>query len=272
MTIEIHHDRAIFEISGKDRKKFIQGLITNDIHKANDSNIIYSAMLNAKGRFVCDLFIFETQEKLIFDCPKEIIDQTIQKLNLYKLRAEIKINKNATLMAGYLDHNDGNPLTFPDPRNPILGYRTYFVQTTDSNAIKTNKEQKYDLLRINTKIPEGLKDLTPEKSLILEFNFENLNAINYEKGCYIGQELTSRTHYRGEIRKRIIHVKIFPKTPHLTQVKKNAEITCEGKVVGIILSSVLVESEIHALALIKTIEIPSNQSLLLEDTQIIIVD
>ena len=271
MTIEIHQDRAIFEISGQDRKKFIQGLITNDINKVSDSALIYSAMLNPKGRFACDLFIFETQEKLIFDCPKEIIDPIIQKLNMYKLRADVEIKKNTNLIVGYIEKQDSNQpsLTFLDPRTPALGYRTYF---NPSAEIQNKTEQKYDFLRIQNKIPEGFKDLTPEKSLILEFNFDNLNAIDYQKGCYIGQELTSRTHYRGEIRKKILHIKFSLQTPDLDKVKKNAEITCEGKVVGIILSSVCLASEIHALALIKTIETSSNQRFFIEENPIIIVD
>lgn len=275
MTIEIHQDRAIFEISGQDRKKFIQGLITNDINKVGDSHLIYSAMLNAKGRFASDLFIFESQEKLILDCPKDIIDSIIQKLSMYKLRADIQITKNTDLTVGYLDKKNANQpaFTFLDPRTPILGYRTYF---TESDAISDQTNQTYDELRIRNKIPEGLKDLTPEKSLILEFNFDNLHAIDYEKGCYIGQELTTRTHYRGEIRKKIMHITLASHTPEMNsnvpKVKKNAEITCEGKVVGIILSSLCLGPEIHALALIKTLETASNQSFFLEDTQIIIVD
>ena len=108
----------------------------------------------------------------------------------------------------------------------------------------------YHRRRITLKIPESEHDLTYEKSFILEFDFDNLNAIDYQKGCYVGQETTARTHYRGEIRKKLFHIKI----PGKTSVEKNSEITCEGKSSGLILSSVFFESELHALALVKLSE------------------
>ena len=84
-------------------------------------------------------------------------------------------------------------------------------------------------------------------SFILEFDFDNLNAIDYQKGCYVGQELTARTHYRGEIRKKLLHVTI----DNLREIIKSQEFSCEGKSAGIVLSSVFHNNELHALALIK---------------------
>jgi hypothetical protein len=105
----------------------------------------------------------------------------------------------------------------------------------------------YDFSRISLKIAESEKDLTLEKSLILEYGFDQLNAISYQKGCYVGQELTARTHYLGEIRKKIFHIKI----PNLTEIAKNSEIFCDEKVAGEILSSVFYQNQLHALAIIK---------------------
>jgi folate-binding protein YgfZ len=154
---------------------------------------------------------------------------------------------------------------FIDPRNPELGYRSYSEQEY------SNSLELYNFKRISLKIPESEHDLTYEKSIISEFDFDNLNAIDYQKGCYVGQELTARTHYLGQIRKKIFHIKIADKDV----VEKNSEITCEGKPAGIILSSVFFESELHALALIKVLEQQdfdnSKEKLELQNSKIFII-
>ncbi len=233
-------DRAIIEISGEDRKKFLQGLITNDINKANDKNLVYAAMLNSSGRFLYDFFICEIAEKLIIDCLEIRRDEILQKFKLYKLRSKVEIRKNDEIRV-FQDFSAGQ---FQDPRHLELGFRSYLSEE------EASAENTYHVKRIFLKIPESEHDLTYEKSLILEFGFDNFNAIDYQKGCYVGQELTSRTHYLGQIRKKIFHVKInVDKAP-----EKNSEITCEGKPVGLILSSVFFESECHALSLIRISE------------------
>lgn len=238
--LELLSNRAIIEISGSDRKKFLQGLITNDVNKATEKNLIFSVMLNAQGRFLYDFFIFEKDEKLFLDCFAPRRDEILQKLNFYKLRAAVEIKKNDEMKVLHSFDSQG----FIDPRNANLGNRIY---ETNSQFLNQNLPQKteYDWQRIVLKIPESEHDLTYEKSFILEFGFDDLNAIDYQKGCYVGQELTARTHYRGEIRKKIFHVEI-----DAPAIEKNSEITCEGNSIGIILSSVLHDNKLHALALI----------------------
>ncbi len=229
------NDRAIIEISGSDRRRLLQGLITNNVEKASSSNLIYSAMLNAQGRFLYDFFIFEIDEKLMIDCAADRRDEIMKKLNFYKLRSQVEIKKNDELKVFYNQENKG----FIDPRSPKLGSRFY------QKNLSAEQSSFYHFNRISLKIPESDHDLTYEKSFILEFGFDDFNAIDYNKGCYVGQELTARTHYRGEIRKKLFHVKLD------SIIEKNSEIYCEGKSVGIILSSVLHQSELHALSLIK---------------------
>ena len=195
----------------------------------------------------------------MLDCFSPRRDEILQKLSFYKLRSKVVIQKNDELQVSQNFSNSG----FPDPRHSSLGYRSYTKNESDQS------DNSYHLARIFNKIPESEHDLTYEKSFILEFGFDELHAIDYQKGCYIGQELTARTHYLGQIRKKIFHIKIaftaqtgprredgvtiegaMPKEANL-ECLKNTEITCEGKSVGIILSSLFHESELHALALIK---------------------
>lgn len=239
-------DRTIIEINGSDSKSFLQGLITNDINKATEKNLIYSCMLSASGRFLYDFFIFTNSDKLIIDCARERRDEICKKLGFYKLRAQVKIEKNDEILVGFSDKitTDEKNLIFKDPRKEGLGNRIYFNKSDNLNLTDDNY---YHYKRISLKIPESENDLTYEKSIILEFDFDNLNAIDYQKGCYIGQELTARTHYKGQIRKKIAHVKI----ENLKEIAKNSEIFLNKEEVGIILSSCLYNSELHALALIK---------------------
>ncbi len=265
------NDRSILEISGEDRKKFLQGLITNDINKATEKKLIYSVMLNATGRFLYDFFIFEIGEKLVVDCFAARRDEILQKLNFYKLRSKVEIKKNDELFVtqSFSDQNFSES-SFVDPRHTGLGFRNYSkIQPRQSKNLNQNL---YHLQRINLKIPESEHDLTYEKSFILEFGFDDLHAIDYKKGCYIGQELTARTHHLGQIRKKIFHVKISNKKT----VEKNSEITCQAKPAGLILSSIFFESELHALALIKADETQSfdefKEKLQLESNKIFIID
>ena len=254
-------DRAIIEVFGNDRKKFLQGLITNDINKADEKNLIYAAMLNSSGRFLYDFFIFDDGTKLVLDCFASRRDEIFQKLNFYKLRAQVEIKKNDEIFVGQNFLGIG----FVDPRNSQLGNRTY------ENKPAQGDESNYHFKRICLKIPESELDLTYEKSLILEFGFDDLNAINYQKGCYVGQELTARTHHLGEIRKKIFHLKIADKNA----VEKNSEITCEGKAVGIILSSIFFQNQLNALSLIKTSQLQQienfSEKLQLESSKISII-
>lgn len=298
--IIIHKDRSVLEIAGDDRKKFLQGLITNDVNKATESNLIFTAMLNAQGRFLYDFFIFEKDEKLFIDCLDFRRDEILKKLNLYKLRSKVEIKKNDEFLVAQSLKPFGN---FIDPRHKNLGSRIY-IKKSEAENFTNCVESFYHFARIQNKIPESELDLTYEKSFILEFGFDNLNAIDYQKGCYVGQELTARTHYLGQIRKKLFHiilsqpssleqssedlVSLFSKSKtheildanasRMTSflAEKNSEITCEGKSAGIILSHVLHENELHALALVRLPEDTEfdnfKNKLELEDKKIFIID
>jgi tRNA-modifying protein YgfZ len=239
----ILYDRSLIEISGEYQKKFLQGLITQDINKINKNNIVYSAMLNAGGRFLYDFFIFEHNQIIFLDCFAKRRDEIFNKLNFYKLRADVKIIKNDNLKVFFDEKEDDSAqFNFLDPRNQNLGFRIY------KNSDAPDSENiAYHQKRISLKIPESEHDLTYEKSLILEFGFNELNAVSYEKGCYIGQELTARTHHLGEIRKKIFHIKFAANI----KLEKNSKITFDSKNIGVILSSYLFGNQSQGLALIK---------------------
>ena len=270
-------DRSIIEISGQDRQEFLQGLITNDIKLANSQKMIYSAFLNGAGRFFVDFFIHEIDEKYILDCHISEADEIIKKLNLYKLRSQIEIKKNQNLFVVFNTQNLG----FIDPRAKDFGCR-FYVNHADLKNYKTQDLIFYHQRRINFKIPEGYYDLTKDKSYIFEFGFDNLNAISYQKGCYVGQETTARNHYRGQLRKKIFLFEIKEINEELRRIIeekndlsslqfdgdglkmaniKNHELLKEDKDCGLVLSSIFDGKMIRGLVLIKFDEIEDNKNI-----------
>ena len=261
-------DRAIIEITGKDRKQFLQGLITNDILQLRPKSMIYAFMLSNKGRFLYDFFILcdENDEKIYLDCIEERADEIIKKLSFYKLRADVAIRRDTEIQilwsSNALECNKSRVIgAFQDPRHQNMGLRIYGADI-EQNIAQNQDQSLYHLARIKNLVPEGEYDLTFDKSLILEFGFDNLNAISYDKGCYVGQELTARTHHLGQIRKRVYLAEIsnideifsskeIKKVANQTNLLKNSEICYDNKPVGIILSVVRVKNKILFLALIK---------------------
>jgi folate-binding protein YgfZ len=255
--IIILKNRSLLEIQGADRKKFLQSLITNDINKLAADSLIYSALLNPQGRFLYDFFIFEIDDKIYIDCHEARAEEIFKKLSFYKLRSLIEIKiisdfKVAQMIFG----NHSYELTkddhiYQDPRHKEMGLRIYsknFEYFAAQNQLMiVDSQNNYHLKRILLKIAEGQYDLIYDKSFILEYDFDNLNAIDYKKGCYVGQEVTARTHYRGQIRKKLFHIQI----DSLDKIDKGVEIDCQEKAVGLVLSSVFSKGKLNALALVK---------------------
>lgn len=196
-------DRIIIEVFGKDSQNFLQGFITNDIKSLNGHNLIYSAFLNASGRYLADFFIFSKDEKIFIDCQKNSADEIIKKLNIYKLKSDVSLKINKDIVTIFNQQNIG----MIDPRLNNFGNRIY-CDISELEKFNCDKLIKYHDLRINHKIPEGHYDLIHDKSFIAEYGFDNLNAVSYNKGCYVGQETTARNHYKGVVRKKIFYFEI----------------------------------------------------------------
>lgn len=246
----ILQNRSIISITGDDRKTFLQGLITNDVNKAEKNSAIYAFMLSPQGRFLYDFFIVEKDEKLLLDCSKERIDEITTKLSFFKLRSKVEIKKEQDLLiAASFDKSafGDEEVVFADPRNNEMGYRAFILSTPE--ALNQSNSDEYNLHRIQIKLPDD-SDLTYDKSFPLEFGFDHFNAVDYKKGCYVGQETTARTHYKGLIRKKIFLVQV----PDSQQINKGSEIESENKMVGEILSSTLHQNKLFALALIKNLD------------------
>lgn len=225
-------DRAVITVAGEDRQAFLQGLISNDTAKITPDRAIYATLLTAQGRFLFDLFIVGEADRYLVDCAAPRRADLIKRLSMYKLRSKATIADAdadwciALLFGdGALDRIGlarsagtaiafGNGVACVDPRLPDLGVRLAMPRVTARETLEGLSASEdadgaaYHRLRIALGVPDATRDLTPEKSILLENGFDELNAIDWQKGCYMGQELTARTRYRGLVRKRLLPVRI----------------------------------------------------------------
>jgi len=204
-----------FEISGQDSVPFIQNLITNDINKCKENHFIYSCLLTPQGKFFADFFIFKNKDKFVFEVHDNFYEDFLKKLNMYKLRSNINIEENklffSFIIFGELEINNHYEILNLDPRNSKIGKRLiqYDPIIKFNEEIIEIDEKKYHEILIQNKIPYSPFDLEKNKSLLLENNFNNINAISWTKGCFVGQEITARMKYRALLKKQLYALELI---------------------------------------------------------------
>lgn len=201
-------DRGLLKISGDDARSFLQGLLTNDIHKVTATEAIYSCLLSPQGKYLYDFFVIEWQGSLWIDCASERCAELARKLTMYKLRSKVTIENvsadyQVASIPAALETSFSDCVIFTDPRHSALGMRLISKKSELAAAGLSHDPHAYEHLRLSLAIPEGEKDLVQDKAFPLEYGFDKLSAIDYKKGCYVGQEVTARTTYRGVVRKQI---------------------------------------------------------------------
>lgn len=228
-------NRAVLKIEGEDRLDFLQGLISNDVNKVNATDGIYAAFLTPQGKFLCDFFIAQENDALLLDIDAEAMPAFKKKLMMYKLRANVAIadvSAQYDVFAAFGDKTTQSGV-FRDPRLEEAGYRAILPNGQDIENAELVPFETYELMRIQLGLPDGGRDMTVEKSILLENGFDELHGVDWNKGCYMGQELTARTKYRALIRKRLFPVMIEGDLP-----PPGTEITSGDKVVGEIHSGI----------------------------------
>lgn len=227
--LSIIPNRSVVKISGPDRLKFLQNLVTNDLTKMQDSaiGVIYAMMLSPQGRFLFDLFILNFENHYLLDVFSETKDILIKKLSMYKINLEVTIEDMPELYVGY-ENEKSSEFAFKDPRYLRLGYRTICNTKPENSSLSLYVEDKYQYT-----IPDGGIDLIQDKAMPQEYGAEELNAISYTKGCYIGQEVISRTKSQGVVRKKIYKIN---SEFDLGGIIHGTEITLNDKKIGIFCS------------------------------------
>lgn len=196
-------NRSCLSVSGADAKSFLQGLITNDLNKLDQQVGLYSCFLTPQGKFLYDFMITTYNDGYILEVLKDDVESFKKRLKMYALRSDVKLEvlDDFKIYAGW---GGNKPETaYDDPRLAELGWRNLSEKTETTIDFKD-----YDMHRIKLGIPDGSRDLKPEIMTVYDGNIDLLDGIALDKGCYLGQELTARIHYRGLVKKRLFTVKI----------------------------------------------------------------
>lgn len=192
--------RALIAVSGEDWRSFLQGLLTQDVETLAPGEARFGALLNPQGRLLFDLFVIGRDDGAWIDVETAHREALIMRLTMYRLRAKVQIAADETPVLAAFGADPG-PGWIPDPRLPDLGWRGYGVAATP-NADETD----YDAHRLALGVP-GPADWGVEKTYPIEANFDLLNGIDFKKGCFVGQETTSRMKRRGQIKSRMLPIR-----------------------------------------------------------------
>jgi len=197
--------RTVLEVAGDDRKTFLQGLISNDVAKIAPGQALWAAFLTPQGKFLWDLFLTEQGDTVLIDVDAATAEAFRKKLSLYKLRSKVTITTTDLAVFAVFGGDGALPEgVAADTRLPAMGGRLYASQPPADMA--EAPLAAWDAWRFAQGVPDGARDLIVDKSLLLENGFDELGGVDFNKGCYMGQELTARTKYRGLVRKRLLPV------------------------------------------------------------------
>jgi hypothetical protein len=247
-------DRGVLAVSGPDRRAFLQGLVSNDVDKVGPDQARYAALLTAQGKYLHDFIMVEAGATILLDAEARRLADLKRRLSIYRLRAKVALEERPDLAVAAvfgdgavaalgLDSEPGTARAFAggvalvDPRLAALGARCVLPRERARSmlveaGLTETGAAAYDDLRLGLGVPDGSRDLVLEKSVLLEAGFDELNGVDWNKGCYIGQELTARTKYRGLIKRRLVPVAIDGPTPEPGTI-----VTAGGRDVGEMRSS-----------------------------------
>ncbi len=246
----LRDDRAFVQVVGEAAREFLQGLLSQDVENISTAEVRYGALLTPQGKFLHDLFLIGLEDGVLLECEADRVDDLAVRLNRYRLRAKIEIEamdgwRAALAWGGDLLGLDlpaggavrrGEATLYVDPRLEALGLRIVGPAAAVEAAIADaapGAVEDYHLLRMSLGVPEGARDIAVDKGFLLESGFDELNGVDWKKGCYVGQELTARTKYRGLVKRRLMPVRIDGDAPEI-----GADLAFAGKNAGEMKSSV----------------------------------
>ena len=223
-------DRGFIQINGDEAKEFLQNIITNDVEKISENRTLFSSIFTPQGKYLYEFFILKLANGYLLECEKNVVTDLIKIFNFYKLRSKVNlidVSKNYTAIIISLEKfkevNKSKPLKgftttynkdlmYIDPRNKNLGTKIVSKIENVTNVIKNLNLKKVDSNRYYIKsfdlgIPQVNLNKLKDKIFGIENNLDELGGIDFKKGCYIGQENTSRIKLRNKLRRRILPIK-----------------------------------------------------------------
>ena len=237
-------DRGVLRLTGPDTQNFLQGIVSNDVTHADGTRAVYAALLTPQGKYLFDFFMIGIDDGVLIDCRAEDLPVFSKKLRMFKLRSDVDLADVSDDYSVHALFGDGvesvlsidrrqtvteqGSILYRDPRLDAAGLRALLPTSQDPAALggDVDTTDAYQTHRIALGLPEAPLDLQTDKSILLESGFDELNGVDWNKGCYMGQELTARTKYRGLVKKRLIPVTLSG------PVEPGNDVLQEGKAVG----------------------------------------
>ena len=240
-------DRGVLAVGGPEARSFLQALISNDVDKIAPDQAIYATLLTAQGKFLHDFFIAAHGDILLFDCEGPRLGDLQRRLMFYRLRADVTIEdwSDRFMVAAVIGDGRaalglgdsgagpfGGGVAFADPRATAPGARVLLprdggVAALEAAGLVAGATADYDRLRLDHALPDGSRDIVVEKGFLIENGIDDLGGVDFEKGCYIGQELTARTKHRGKVKRHLYRVNIDGPVP-----ESGSAVTLDGRNAG----------------------------------------
>lgn len=201
---------ALLRVTGEDRVKYLQGLVTQDMGRVVRDGIGYGALLTPQGKLIADFLLVAQPDALLIDVAEDLADDLARRLTMFKLRSKVVVDRvEMPVTRGIGPAPEG---ALADPRDAALGWRLY------GQALRQGEAVDWDARRIAALVPETGAELVPGDSFILELGFERLNGVDFRKGCYVGQEVTARMHHKTTLRRGLVSVQVAGAVPVGTPV------------------------------------------------------
>ena len=211
---------SIIKVTGPDKFSFLQGIISNDVEILKTKLSLYAAILTPQGKYLSDFFLSMYQDNILIEVKSKNLDLVIKKLSMFKLRSNVSFEVITNFKIYLLNESsvkifekERNKKIFNDPRFKNLFHRVYIfgkhkIFNLENNGFSPLKQDQYHSLRLLNAIPDFTLDAISNKSLLMEMRFDRLNGISWNKGCYLGQEITARMFYRKITKRQLYQVKI----------------------------------------------------------------
>jgi tRNA-modifying protein YgfZ len=224
--MQVRRDRAVLGLEGAETETFLHNLVTADVLGLAEGAARYGALLTPQGKILFDFFVLKTAEGYLLDCAASQLEELTKRLMFYRLRAKVAITERKDLEVGVSPERPLGMTAYADPRTPLIGWRVI----GEKGKLPTGTG--YDGARIALGLADSDGDINSGEMFPHEANFDQLGAVSFSKGCYIGQEVVSRMEHRATARSRILPVTFDGVAP-----PRGAAIKSAGKIIGSVLSS-----------------------------------
>jgi folate-binding protein YgfZ len=225
-------DRGVLRVTGAEMRKFLQGIITSDLDKVRDGVAIHAGLLSPQGKILFDFFVVADGDGFLIEAARDTLTELSRRLAFYRLRAQVEIAEAsdvavAAVWGGSPNVSDG-AIVFVDPRLPELGRRVLLPKSGSASALSCAEAtaDDYHAHRIGLGVPEGGRDYTFGDTFPHEALFDQLHGVDFDKGCFVGQEVVARMQHRGTTRKRIVPVE------GETNLRSGAELRAGDQLIG----------------------------------------